>query len=98
MENKPFLQSLFDFSFASFITPRFIRFLFILGLVLSALAALGVIISGFANGIAAGIIALIFSPVIFVLYVLFIRVTLEIIMVLFRILANIEKIAEDKKQ
>jgi hypothetical protein len=97
MEGKSFFGSLFDFSFSSFITPKIIKILFVIGLVLTAIFTLLIIIFAFISGIVSGVFALIFSPVIFLLYVLAVRIYLELLIVIFRIQDDIAKIAERSK-
>ena len=82
---KGFIKALFDFSFSEFIVPKIIKFLFMLGMVVAGLAALVFIVAGFANGAGAGILCLILSPVIFLLYVIMARIWLETVMVFFSI-------------
>ncbi len=98
MEGKSFFGSLFDFSFSSFITPKIIKILFVIGLILTAILTLFIIIFAFIGSIASGVIALIFSPVIFFLYVLAVRIYLELLIVIFRIQSDIAKIAERSKE
>ena len=85
MDTQGFLGSIFDFSFTEFITIRIIKFLFILGIIFAAIGTLVLIVTGFSNGIGAGILSLILSPLIFLVYVLLARVWCEMILVLFRI-------------
>jgi Domain of unknown function (DUF4282) len=93
-QEKGFFGSLFDFSFSDFITIKIIKFLYMLGMIIAALAAIGVIVAGFGKSIMAGIGALIISPVIFLLYIIMFRVWLEIIIVVFRIADNTGKMAD----
>jgi hypothetical protein len=97
MEGKSFFGSLFDFSFSSFITPKIIKILFVIGLILTAIFTLFLIIFAFIGSIASGVVVLIFSPVIFLLYVLAVRIYLELLIVIFRIQGDIAKIAEHTK-
>jgi uncharacterized membrane protein len=86
MEPKPGLvASLFDFSFNEFITTRIIKFIYALGIVVAAIGAIGFIISGFANSAGVGVLFLLLSPLAFLLYVVMIRVWLEVLIVIFRI-------------
>jgi hypothetical protein len=48
------------------------------------------------KGVGLGVLFLILSPIIFLIYTLFIRVYLEIIIVVFRIAENVQKIASIK--
>ncbi|MBN2382357.1 DUF4282 domain-containing protein [bacterium] len=88
MNSKGFFSVLFDLSFSEFITFRVIKVLYIIGIVIAGLAALFMIIGAFTNGVVAGIVCLILSPLVFLLYVLMIRVWLEIVLVLFKIADN----------
>lgn len=93
MAEKGFLGSLFDLSFTQFITTRVIKVLFILAIIFSALAALFMIVSGFAGGALTGIVLLIVSPILFLVYVILARVWLELIIVIFRIAENTGRMA-----
>lgn len=88
MGNKGGFSLLFDLSFSEFITTKVIKVLFVVFIVLSVLGTLGIVVSAFTASVMTGIIALIFSPVVFLLYVLFARIWCELIMVIFRIAEN----------
>jgi len=97
-QDRGFLASLFDFSFDELVTPKVIRFLFGLGIICAALAVIIMIITAFATarmggGMAQAVLLLIFSPLIYLLYVILIRVYLELIMVIFQIADNTEELA-----
>ena len=77
-----------DLSFKKFVTVGVIKLLYMIGIVLIGIAVIAMIVMSFAGGAAAGILTLIFSPIIFFLWVLFLRIYLEIIIVLFRIAQN----------
>ncbi|MDZ7860585.1 MAG: DUF4282 domain-containing protein [Candidatus Krumholzibacteriota bacterium] len=87
-ENKGFFGSLFDLSFSEFVTTKIIKFLFIIAVIASAIGAIAVIAGGFAKSIALGILMLVLSPVIFLIYVIIARIYLEIVIVIFRIAEN----------
>lgn len=88
------LRSLFDLSFAEFITPGVMKVLFVILIAAVALGTLFMIIGAFTAGIWLGVLTLILSPVIFLLYALFARVWCEMIMVLFRIAENTSGLRE----
>lgn len=91
MEQKSFFASLFDWDFTTFITLRFLKVIYIVATVLIALAALGfliVAISQGGGGIVAGIILV---PLFALFYLILVRVSLEVIALLFRIGDNTEK-------
>jgi len=92
-----FLSALFDFSFSEFVTTKIIKILYGILIVLAGVAALVAIISGFTNSVGQGILMLILSPLVFLLYVILARVWLELVIVIFRIAENVGEIAERKK-
>jgi len=94
MAEKGFLGSLFNLSFTEFITTRVIKVLFILAIIFAAIAALVMIVSGFAGGVLSGIVLLIISPILFLVYVILARVWLELVIVIFRIAENTGRLAE----
>ena len=98
MDHKDFLGSIFDLSFTEFITIRIIKFLFILGIILAAIGTLLLIVTGFSNGIVAGILSLILSPLIFLVYVLVARIWCEMIIVIFRIAENTGRLVDRGSQ
>ncbi|NLX07570.1 MAG: DUF4282 domain-containing protein [Phycisphaerae bacterium] len=85
---RGFFAALFDLSFSEFVTTRVIRVLYIIAIVVVALGMIGIILSGFAQGVSNGIVLLIVSPIVFLLYVLVVRIWLEVILVIFRIEEN----------
>jgi Domain of unknown function (DUF4282) len=91
-----FFRALFDFSFTEFVTTRLIRLLYAIGVLFAAVAALVAIIRGFDAGAGAGIVALILSPLIFLLVVIIARVWLEIIIVVFRIAEYLRDMAGER--
>ena len=97
MDNKSFIASLFDFSFSSYVTPKFIKFLFILGVILAAIATVIILIMGFMSHIGIGVVLLVFSPIIYFLWVLSVRIYLETIMVMFRLQSDVSEILKNKK-
>ena len=91
MTQKGFFASLFDISFSSLITTRIIKLIYVIILVVLGLVGLVAIIAGFAEGAGNGIAAIIIVPIAFLLYTIFARVYLEIVIVLFRIMeSNLE--------
>ena len=88
-----FFQVLFDFSFNQLISLRIMKWLFALSIFAASLMALFFVIVGFQASRAFGIfLAFIGAPLIFLLVVIYSRVLLEMILVIFRIadhMANI---------
>ncbi len=92
-----FLPALFDFSFSEFVTTKIIKILYGIFIVLAGVAALVAIIAGFSDSAGMGILMLILSPFLFLLYLIMARVWLELVIVIFRIAENVGEIAEQKK-
>ena len=83
-----FLGRLFDTSFTSFITLSIIQLVFKLFIGLAALSTVGFIIIAFSADPMAGIVSLIAGPLLFLFYVIMVRIYLELVVVFFRIEEN----------
>ena len=83
-----FFKALLDTSFTTFIVPRLIRFLYMFFMAVGVLMALGLIVTAFSVQSALGVLALLLSPVVFLLVLIQARVTLELIAIVFRIEHN----------
>jgi hypothetical protein len=81
-----FFGRLFDVSMKSFITPSIIKVLFVIGIIAITLFALFALAAGAANDGARILILL--APLYWFIGVLYLRVILEVIVVLFRIEEN----------
>jgi len=94
-QKKSFIPSLFDFSFKTLITPQLVKILFGIVMIAAGLGAIFLIVSTFEASIPAGVLMLIIGgPLFFLLSVLYARVILETVMVLFRIAEHTAEIAE----
>jgi len=89
-----FIGALFDFSFSSFITARLIKVIYALGLLMAGLAALFMVTTGFGVGFMTGLGALILAPLMFLFVAMYLRVVMEVLIVVFRISENVAKIAD----
>jgi hypothetical protein len=96
---KGFLASLLDPSFSTLVTTRVIKYLYILLLVLFGLGLLGLIVAAIAGGSATSIVvALIIGPLVALVYVIYARVILEVILAIFRLLESNREIAFLQRQ
>jgi hypothetical protein len=92
---KGFFGSLFDLSFSSLVTTKVIKVLYVLSMVVIGLAALVFIGSAFAESAAVGLLVLVIvAPLVSFLYLIYARVFLEVIIVLFRILETNVQLVE----
>lgn len=84
-----FFARLFDLSFSDYITPSIIKMLYVLGIVVSSITGLAVLVAGINAGSSlATFIGLLLGPGGALIAIIYIRVLLELIMVLFRIEKN----------
>lgn len=89
-----FFQALFDLSFSEFITTRIIKVLYVLAIIGVGLFSLAIFLSFARAGVGGLIIGLIVAPLVFLLYVIFARVWLELVMIIFRIADYTRQIAQ----
>jgi len=85
IEEKGFVASLFDLQFESFVALRFIRVIYLVSMIFIGLGAVGLFVAGISDGnflTAFGALAFLF------VYLILIRVWLEVIAMLFRIGEN----------
>ncbi len=98
---QTFLSDLFDISFSKFIAPRIVGLLYLVGILFAGLFSLtfifgsiGAIFTG-GQSTFLGILGLLLSPLMFLLYVTFVRVGLEGMVVGFRTAENTARTAEN---
>ncbi len=93
-----FFESLMDTRFDHLITPKLIRFLYIISMVVLALGALVAIVSGFADSVGSGILLLILAPIVALIYLIVVRLWLELIIVAFKIREAADSIADNTRR
>ena len=97
MDKRGFLGKLFDFSFKEFITLQIIKYLYVVGIIVSGLVALLVLVAGVVElqaDAGKGIFGILASPVLFFLATLLVRLALEALVATFRIAENTTKLVE----
>jgi hypothetical protein len=83
---KGFIASLFDFGFNSFVTPKVVKVIYVLIMILTGLGALVYALIAFRINAAFGIISLlILCPLFFLVELALWRILLELFIVIFRI-------------
>ena len=100
MPEQGFLASLFDVEFKSLITTKVIKVLYILSMIGIGLVALAFVVAAFNNNAAAGLLVLIIvAPLMALIYLIYVRVLLEIVIAIFRIMeTNTELVALQRGQ
>lgn len=96
-QSNNFISDLFDFSFSKFIAPKIVGTFYILSVFFSGLSAFYTIVNSLRQGTIAVLINLILAPLLFFLYVIFLRILLEVIIAIFRIAENTGRTAENTK-
>ncbi|MFF0290352.1 DUF4282 domain-containing protein [Streptomyces sp. NPDC005262] len=91
---KGFLAGLFDFGFTTFVTPRVIKFVYVLAAIIIAIIWLFYVIVGFSVSAIDGLLVLIIGPIVALLWLLLCRIALELTMVFFRIGADIHTLRD----
>lgn len=100
MNAHGFFAKLFDFSFKEFVALQIVKYLYILGLIIAGLSALGIAGKGlgsFRYDFLEGLVTLLLSPIAFILMAVFIRIALEALIATFRIAENTTKIVENQE-
>lgn len=94
-----FLNSLFDFSFTNFVATRLIKVLYVLAIIGAAFCALAMVVSSFTASIVQGIVVLlIVAPLAFFFMVIYARVMMELLIVLFRMSEHLAEIAQQGRR
>ncbi len=94
MDNSGFFKNLLDVSFSEFLTIKIIKVIFIIGIIFCGLGALFFLFTGDMSFILRIIVA----PIAFLLYVILLRIWLELVLVIFRIADNTDKLVEKKAE
>ncbi|MCD4751333.1 MAG: DUF4282 domain-containing protein [Thermoanaerobaculales bacterium] len=100
-----FVRSLFDFRFDAFITPRLITTFYVLGMIVVGITFLALLFSGFTSIVSGikfsrwgmvfmGFLWLVLAPVLSIIYLAFVRMFFELVMVLFKIKDGITTLAD----
>jgi uncharacterized membrane protein len=97
MDNNLF-NAIFDFSFSKFVSIDLVRVLYAFTFIVAGLAAIGLILAGFAVNLSWGIGSIILAPILYFLIIVIVRVFLEMLVVLFRIAENTREIADNTRQ
>lgn len=92
---RGFLESLMDTRFESLITPKLVRFIYVVSMIVLAVGVLVAVVASFVDDVGSGILALIFAPLVALIYLIVIRLWLELIIVTFKIRDAADRIADN---
>jgi ABC-type multidrug transport system permease subunit len=87
-----------DTRFDSLITPKLIRFLYVVSIVVLAIGTLVTIVAAFTDKASTGILVLVFAPLVALIYLIVVRLWLELIVVTFKIREAADQIAGNTRQ
>lgn len=86
-----FFAALFDFSFSSFVTPKIVKLVYVLATIAVALLYLVFVITAFTKNAGAGVVVLLLGAVGALVYLAFIRMTLEFYFAIVRMSQDINE-------
>ena len=100
MPTKGFFGSLFDMSFSSLVTTKVIKVIYVITLIFLTLLALGLVFGGFRTSTGLGVaFLLIVAPLVWLFALVYVRVGLELIIAVFRVMeTNVELVALKRQQ
>jgi len=90
-EGAGFFTALFDFSFTSFVTPKLVRFVYVLAAVWAVVLYVIVVISSFTQSVSSGLIALVFGPLVAIIWLAIVRIGLEFAISIVRMSEDVHK-------
>src|SRR4029077_21032092 len=88
-EGKGFFERLLDFSFQHFITQKYAKLLYGIHLLLGLIAGTWYVFNGFQTSTSQGLLALLVAIVGYFLWIVYVRVALEVLVAIFRTAENI---------
>ena len=91
---KGMVEALMNFSFEEMATPRMIKVLYAVHLLLGLVVAVGAILNGFRVSTADGLLMLILAAVGLGFWVLYVRVVLEVLVTIFRLAENTARLVD----
>lgn len=86
-----FFRALFDFKFETFVTPKIVKFVYVLATIGIALGYLVAVGAGFIDSLGAGVLILVAGAVAAVISLAFIRMTLEFYFAIVRMSQDINR-------
>jgi hypothetical protein len=89
--SKGFFGALFDFSFNSFVTPKIVKLVYVLATIAIALGYLVFVVAGFKESPGVGIVVLLLGAVAAIIYLAFVRMTLEFYYAIVRMSEDINR-------
>jgi uncharacterized protein DUF4282 len=96
-EAKGFLESLTDFSFREVVGTRFAKLIYAVHLLLGLIVAVALVVSAFQASTSEGLLALLLAVFAFFLWVLYVRLALEVMLAVLSIADDIARLSQSAK-
>lgn len=94
MDPKSFFQTLFDFSFSTFITTKLVKILYALSIFVAGLMSIFIVLAALKDSIIGGFFVLVIvAPLFFIMAIIYVRVLLELVIVFFKISEHLHVLA-----
>ncbi|SDC58198.1 protein of unknown function [Rhodococcus tukisamuensis] len=87
-----FFPALFDFNFDSYVTPKVVKVLYILVTAMMGLGLLVMVVSAFSEEPVAGLLALVFGSLGFIVFLALIRISLEFYVAVIKISEDVKEL------
>ncbi len=84
LKEKGLIENLMDFSFQRMVTPRMLKMLYSLHLLLGLIVAIGFVFKGFQASTSDGLLALILGVTGLSFWIVYCRIIVEVLAVVFR--------------
>jgi hypothetical protein len=94
-EQGSLLRALFDMSFSRFLTLELIKLMYVATIIIVIVATVSSILFAFSNSVWVGIVSVLVAPFLALISVIGWRVSLELLIVLFRIAEYSREISEN---
>ncbi|HYL46074.1 MAG TPA: DUF4282 domain-containing protein [Candidatus Limnocylindrales bacterium] len=92
-EEKGFFELLLDFGFQQVMTAKYAKILYALHLLVGLIVAIWAVFNGFQISQSQGLITLLLAIVGYFFWVLYVRITLEFLVAIFRTADNIARVS-----
>lgn len=83
-EAKSMWEGLMDFSFRTYATPKMLKFMYALHLLIGLIAGVAAVVLGFQQTPAQGLVTLLAALFLYFLWILYCRIMLEVLGAIFR--------------
>ena len=97
-EDKGFFEILLDFSFQHFMTQKYAKLLYALHLLLGLIVAIWQVFNGFQISQSQGLLILLLAIVGYFLWIIYVRVTIEFLVAIFRTAENIARVSSTGRE